>query len=268
VANLEEYLGVALLHSTTRRVTPTEVGLAYYDRCRAILDEIEDAEQTVIADHAEPRGILKVNAPMSFGMMHLGKTVVEFMAKYPDLAIQLDLTDRFVDPIQVGYDLVLRIAEPLPRGSLVVRPIIDVPRVLCAAPTYLNRKGEVNHPQDLKTHRCLHYGLLETGTRWYFQGPQGEESVKIDGIICANNAEVLRDAAVRGLGITKLPVFAVQEELRSGQLRRTMRPYRAKTLSLQALYPRHRSLSTKLRVFVEFLTQTFSKLLWDTIEAI
>jgi DNA-binding transcriptional LysR family regulator len=154
VIGLEEELGVQLLNRTTRSVSPSATGLAYYRRCVEILEALEEADIAVTRLQAEPRGVLRINAPMSFGTLHLGRALGDFMARYPDLQIQLILGDQLVDPVQEGHDVTLRIAD-LPSSGLIARKIAPARRIICAAPAYLERRGTPKHPNDLRGHDCL-----------------------------------------------------------------------------------------------------------------
>ncbi|MGB3692871.1 MAG: LysR family transcriptional regulator [Spirulinaceae cyanobacterium] len=259
VINLENHLGVQLLYRTTRQVTPTDNGRAFYQRCIEILSSIEEAELAVSQEHNEPKGTLKINAPMSFGISSLGAKIAEFMNRYTDIKIQLTLEDRFVDPIAEGYDLVIRIGLPLESPSLVAHHLTVLPRVICAAPSYLKVKGMPSLPQQLKNHSCLHYGYLTTGCQWQLISEKKEEQVSIDGIFCCNNGEVLRNAAVTGLGIVMLPTFIVKEELEQGKLQIILPNYQPPELTLCVIYPLNRHLSTKVQLFTQFLQQQYSK---------
>jgi DNA-binding transcriptional LysR family regulator len=197
VIELEQELGVQLLARTTRSVTPTEHGQAYYERCSAILSDLEEADLAVTRLQSEPRGLLRINAPMSFGTLHLGPAIAHFMERYPQLQIQLVLSDQQIDPVQEGFDVTVRIAD-LPSSSLIARRIAPALRVVCAAPSYLERRGTPKHPDDLRSHDCLAYGHLATGNQWKLTGSDGEHWIHIPWTLCTNNAEVLRDAAVRG----------------------------------------------------------------------
>src|SRR5580704_2634702 len=162
VIELEEELGVQLLSRTTRSVTATENGQAYYERCLAILADLEEADLAAARSQAEVRGLLRVNAPMSFGTLHLAAAVADFMEKYPELRIQLILSDQQIDPVQEGYDVRLRIAD-LPSSNMIARKIAPAHRAICASPTYLAQHGIPQHPDDLRGHACLTYGHLATG---------------------------------------------------------------------------------------------------------
>lgn len=257
VIGLENELRVQLLHRSTRVVSPTETGLAFYERCVEILASLEDAERSVMQLHEEPRGQLRVNAPMSFGTIHLAPAIADFLVQYPDLRVQLTLNDRFVDPIEEGFDVTVRIAEPQPMGSLIVLPLAPAPRVLCAAPSYLESQGIPTHPEQLRSHSCLHYGQIATNSQWTFTGTEGAYSIPIQGVMCSNNGEVLRDAAIRGLGITLLPMFIVGEAIEQELLQIVLPEYQSPELSIDVMYPVNRHLSIKIRLLVDFLQERF-----------
>jgi DNA-binding transcriptional LysR family regulator len=266
VIELERELGAQLLVRTTRSASPTENGQAYYERCIAILADIEEADRAVASLQSEPRGLLRVNAPMSFGTLHLGRAVADFMEKYPQLQIQLVLSDQQIDPVQEGFDVTLRIAD-LPSSSLIARKIAPAVRVVCAAPSYLARRGLPKHPSELRDHDCLTYGYLATGHQWKLTGPDGDHWIQIPWTLCSNNGEVLRDAVVKGRGIALLPTFIVGADLQEGGLRSILADYRAPEISVYAIYPQTRHLSVKVRVFIDFLIERFGgRPYWDLVK--
>lgn len=263
VIDLEAELGVQLLNRTTRSASTTDNGRLYYERCRAILADIEEAELAVSHLQATPRGVLKVNAPMSFGTLHLGKAVTAFMARYPDLQVHLILSDQQIDTVQEGFDVTIRIANAAD-SSLIARKIVPARRVLCASPAYLKRRGKPQHPDDLRSHDCLSYDYLGTGVQWKLTGADGDHWLHVSSRLSTNNAEVLRDAALAGLGIALLPTFIAGAEIRSGKLRGVLAGYQAPELSVCALYPPTRHLSVKVRVFIDFLVERLgSRPGWD-----
>ena len=255
VIALENDLGVQLLHRSTRVVTPTETGLAFHERCVEILASLDDAERSITQMHEQPKGRLRMNAPMSFGTLHLAPVLADFLVQYPDLQVQLTLSDRFVDPIEEGFDITVRIAKPPASASLIVHPLIAAPRVLCAAPTYLATHGTPTQPHELHHHSCLHYGQLATENHWMLIGADGEQTISVNGTLCSNNGEVLRDAAIRGLGITLLPLFIVGQDLQQGKLQIILPDYHPPELSISLIYPVNRHLSTKVRLLVDFLQE-------------
>ena len=257
VINLEDELKVQLLQRSTRQVNPTPTGLAYYERCINILAEVEAAENTIAQLQTKPKGTLKINAPMSFGTLYLGKAIAEFMIQYPELQVQLTLDDRFIDPVAEGYDLTIRIAQPEKSPSLVTKAIAPVSRVLCAAPSYLEKHGIPQHPQELTQHSCLHYGHLVAGNQWLLLNGEREYQVNVKGVLCSNNGEILKDACVRGLGITLLPNFIIRSELNDERLAIVLPDYQPPAISLCLVYPLNRHLNTKIKLFTEFFQQKF-----------
>jgi DNA-binding transcriptional LysR family regulator len=257
VIALENELGVQLLHRSTRVVSSTEIGLAFYERCVEILSSLEEAERSITQLQTEPKGRLRVNAPMTFGTMYIAPALADFLVRYPDIQVQLTLNDRFVDPIEEGFDVTVRIAEPQPISSLFVQPLAPAQRLLCAAPTYLETHGMPTHPTDLSDHCCLHYGQMAIENRWTLMGADGVHTVRVQGVLCSNNGEVLREAAIRGLGITLLPRFIVEPALQQGILQIVLPSYHPSQLSIEVLYPVNRHLSTKIRLLVDFLRERF-----------
>lgn len=255
VLNLEEALAVQLLQRTTRKVTPTPTGLAFYERCVAILADLEEAELAVSQLQTEPKGQLRVNAPMTFGTRFLSPVIAQFLKTYPDLHVELSLSDRFIDPIDEGFDVTVRIARPMRTPSLIVQELFPAPVILCAAPAYLATCLAPKTPAELAQHPCLAYGHIATDNQWTLVGPDGEHKVTINGPLCSNNGEPLRDAAVQGLGITLLPRFIVAADLHTGRLQQVLPEYEAPQISVCVLYPVNRHLSTKVRLFIDFLSQ-------------
>ncbi len=260
VINLENELGVQLFYRTTRKVTPTDTGRAFYDRCIDILSNLEEAELAVSQHTQQPKGILKINAPMSFGISFFGSKIAEFMTRYPDIKIQLTLEDRFVDPITEGYDLNMRIGSTPESPNLVVNQIKTFARFVCAAPSYLEAQGIPQYSKDLKHHNCLHYGHLTSGCQWLLINQDGKtEKVSINPVFYSNNGEVLRDAAIKGLGIVMLPDFIINSALRQGKLKVILPEYQVMGLSLCLFYPLNRHLSTKVRLFTQFIHNCFTE---------
>jgi DNA-binding transcriptional LysR family regulator len=257
VINLENELNVQLLNRTTRRVNLTETGQAFYERCVEILAALEEAELAVTQLQEEPKGRLRVNGPMTFGTLHLAPALLDFMTQYPDLQVQLTLNDRFIDPIEEGFDLTVRIADPPQSAGLIVHEIATINLLLCATPQYLAQQGYPEHPSDLKHHSCLHYGHLVTGNQWKLSGPDGEHLLQIRGVLCCNNGEVLREAVLRSLGIGLLPMFIVGDDLHQGSLQRVLPTYQPPRLSLCILYPANRHLSIKIQLLTGFLRNRF-----------
>jgi DNA-binding transcriptional LysR family regulator len=259
VIALESELEIQLLRRSTRQLNPTEMGMVFYDRAITILNDLEELTAAVTQLQERPRGTLRVNAPMTFGFLHLSPIVADFMAQYPDVHVDLVLNDRFVDPIEEGFDVTVRIAEPTESTSLIVRKIVPVRRLLCASPAYLAVHGEPRVPKDLREHRCLHYGYQTSGEQWKLTGPRGEIAARVNCVMWSNNGDSLKQVALRNQGIVLLPDFIVGEEVKKGELQTVLDDYRPTDIALCAIYPRYRHQSTKTRLFVDTLSEAFEK---------
>jgi DNA-binding transcriptional LysR family regulator len=267
VIELEQILGARLLDRTTRKVSVTEAGMAYYERCLAILSDIEETELQVSRLHDEPKGTLKLNAPMSFGTLHLGRAVADFMAAYSHLKVELALNDRFIDPVEEGFDVTIRIAD-LKDSSLIARKLAPSRRVLVASPDYVRANGYPESPDDLVYHQCLNYGHTTLMQRWNLTDGGKALNVPINSRLCANNGDVLRDAALAGQGITKLPTFLIGPEIEAGRLEVVLEDFPPTQLSIYALYAPNRYLAAKSRLFIDFLVDRFGpKPPWDSFLA-
>jgi DNA-binding transcriptional LysR family regulator len=266
VQALEKALGVRLLNRTTRRVTPTEVGLSYYRNCVRILAEVEEAERAASDLNATPRGLLKITAPYTFGTAHVAPAVADYLATHPDVSVELALNDRFVDLIEDGFDLAIRVGE-LPDSTLIARRLIETRNVLCASPQYLERCGEPRTLDDLTKHNCLIYPLSGLRGEWHFLDPDGrEETVQVSGRFIANNGDALRVLALRGEGIVRLPMFILDGDLAAGRLVRLLPLYEAQTFLVHAVYPPGQFLSAKVRSFVDFIAARFARMPLDKRE--
>ena len=255
VSALEAHLGLRLLNRTTRRFSLTEAGEHYFRDVSVILQALTEAQDRVSHLAEAPGGNLRVAAPLSFGVRALAPLLPAFLARYPDLHMTLDLDDRLVDILATGADLALRIGT-LTDSSLVARRITEFRRILCAAPSYLGRRGEPQTPTDLAGHACLHYSNLAPRDEWTLMGPKGPETVVVSGPLCANNGDLLRQAAIAGLGIVALPDFLVGDDLAAGHLVPILTAYGTAKLACSALWPSRQFVPAKVRVFVEFLAET------------
>jgi len=256
VMELEQILGARLLDRTTRRVTPTEAGLAYYQRALSILADIEETELQISRLHEEPRGVLKINAPMSFGILYLGEAIAAFMARYPELRIELVLNDRFIDPLEEGVDITVRIGE-LADSSLIARRLAPAHRALVATPDYIAQYGAPETIATLAKHRCLAYGHMAATHRWQLAVDGVATNVQINAALCSNNGEVLRAAALAGNGIANLPTFLVGPDIAAGRLVSILSGNPPTSLGIFALYAPNRYLAAKTRLFIDFLAARF-----------
>lgn len=263
VSQLEDRLGARLLNRTTRRLSLTEAGTAYYERAARILAEAAEADSAVSALQDEPRGTLRINAPMSFGQRHLAPAIGGFLERYPELRLDITLSDRFVDLIGEGYDVAVRIAA-LPDSSLIAAKLAPNRRVVCASPDYLARAGTPRHPQDLRQHNYFGYTYQATGNTWRFVGPEGPATVRVTGSLTANNGDILKAAMLQGLGLGLVPTFSIADELKSGELVVVLPDYIDTETSVYAVYPHSRHLSAKVRAFVDYLRRRFGpEPYWD-----
>jgi DNA-binding transcriptional LysR family regulator len=263
VQELEERLGTRLLNRTTRRLGLTESGAAYYERCQQVLRDIEEMDLSVAREVQQPRGVLRVNAPVVFGTRHLSRVLAEYEQRYPEVAIDLNLTDRFIDLVEEGADLAVRIGV-LTESTLVARRLCPVRVVLCASPGYLERHGTPRTPDDLAHHNCLGYTYTRGGAEWELIGPDGAVVVPIRGSLRANHGEVLHQAAIDGLGIALQPTFIAGEALAAGLLQPVLRDYPPSELSAYAVFLSRKFLSAKVRTFVDFLAEKFGpEPYWD-----
>ena len=257
VTRLEEKLGARLLNRTTRRLSLTEAGSELYGRSVRALAEIENAELEVARFQTEPRGLLRVSAPMSFSILQLGPVLQGFLARFPGVTLELSLDDRQVDLVEEGFDVAVRIGR-LQDSNLIARKIAPCRQVLCASPAYLAQRGEPERPEDLLEHSCNLYSLVSAPPEWRLLGPDGElHTVPINGSIQSNNGLVNRAAALAGGGIVLLPTFYLAEQLRSGTLKPVLCKFKPQELAVHAVYPERRNLMPKVRSFVDFLATTF-----------
>ncbi|MBF7141066.1 MULTISPECIES: LysR family transcriptional regulator [Pseudomonas] len=248
---LEARLGVRLLNRSTRRLDVTPLGQAYHEAALRLLNEVEQVEQSIASAQGQPRGTVRLSAPLSFAVEHLAGLLPLFMQRYPQVTVEVDLSDRSVDLIAEGFDLALRIGE-LEDSSLIARRIGQVERVWVASPDYLAAHGTPGTPGDLARHACLPYGHGRV-CQWRFEHEGQSQVIHVTGRLRANNGEVLREAAISGLGVTYLPLFIVRDALQAGHLVRVLDTYRPAALALSALYPQHRQGARAVQALVEFL---------------
>jgi len=259
VQQLEERLGARLLDRTTRRVNVTDAGRRFYEQCRRILAELDEAERSAGELHNEPRGELRVIAPTNFGLTDIGTAIADLIAEYPKLRVNLTMNDHVTDPIEAGYDIAISVG--MPRGtssSLVVRKLNTARRVLCAAPDYLKRRGAPQKPEDLTAHDCLSYSYVDVPDEWHLTGPGGERVVKVSGPIVTSHRHVLRTAAIRGFGIAYGPLDFFRDDLDSGMLQRVLPQYQLPDATIYAVYPAGQQPSAKVKAFNDFMTRHFA----------
>jgi DNA-binding transcriptional LysR family regulator len=255
VSALEAELGARLIARTTRSLALTEAGRGYYEQVARILAQMEEADLSVSQLQATPRGKLRVNAPMSFSLLRLAPVLPDFLALYPEIDVDLSMNDRRVDLMEEGFDLAIRLGR-LAESSLVARKLGPMQRIVCASPAYLAERGLPKVPADLRVHDCLCYSNADTVDEWRFSGPEGRAiTVEVKGRVRANNGDLLRLAALRGLGLVDLPSFLVGADIEAGALVPVLRDYIRQEGGVYAVYPHARYLPPKIRVFIDFLAE-------------
>lgn len=261
VAELEERLGVRLMHRTTRKLSLTDDGQRFLARCKDLLAAIDEAESELSATAGNPSGLIRVNAPVTFGTMHLAPLWGRFMDRYPRVTLDVTLGDRIVDLVEEGYDMAIRISN-LPNSALVSRTLASTRMVLCASPRYLRAHGTPTDPSELTAHRTISFSYWVTRDEWHFAGPEGEVIVRIKTGMHTNNGDTCRFAALDHQGIILQPDFLIGEDLRSGALVELMPEYRAVSLGVHAVYPTRKHLSLKVRRLIDFLAEAFQNPVW------
>jgi len=263
VTQLERSLGARLLNRTTRALSVTEAGSALYHHCARIVEELDAAKLAVGRLHTEPRGLLRITAPVAFGRLHVAPALAEFLDRYPEVKIDMATTDRFVDLAEEGYDLAIRIVD-LPAPTLVARKLAPVNRKLVATPDYFSRYGVPQSPADLEQHNCLTYTYFNPQDPWRLRGPDGDISVRATGNLRVNDDDALAAAVVQGLGLALLPTFLIGDELQSGRLRAALSQYIPLERHIYAVYLANRHVSAKVRAFIDFLLDRFGpQPYWD-----
>jgi DNA-binding transcriptional LysR family regulator len=254
VANLEHQLGVRLLNRTTRHLSLTEAGSVYFEQCSEALDILQAAEAAVGAQTAHPQGVLKVTAPGWFATRKFADLLVAYRERYPEVLIDLRLENRFVDLVEEGYDMALR-ATSEPSPSLIVRPLCKVPFMLTGEPGYLERHGTPRHPADLDRHRLIlpTYTNIETVE---LSGPDGTFTVKNQAVFKTNDTSMSLQLVRAGLGLAYFPEWIVAPELTAGNLVRVLPEYTAFSPSVYAVYTSRKYMTTKVRTFIDFLSES------------
>ncbi|MFM0207795.1 LysR family transcriptional regulator [Paraburkholderia sediminicola] len=268
VNELEAHLGTRLLNRTSRKLSLTEGGETLYARCKSILDDVAETEGLVSSASVEPRGRLRINAPVSFGILHLAPLWPEFMRKYPKVELDVSLIDRVVDIVEEGYDLAIRISRS-GSTSHAARKLATSRNILCASPAYLARYGYPAVPEDLVEHRCIGYSYAATGNEWQLiDSEKKAHTVKVNYHMHTNNGDTARAAALAGQGVIWQPTFLIGDDLRAGKLIQLLPDYRLPDIDVLALYPSRRHLSAKIRAVVDFLVDAFGGVPpWDRVDA-
>ncbi len=257
VAALERHLSIKLLNRSTRQLSLTEVGKQYYDRCIHILDELIETESLLRNQESVPTGTLRINTPVTFGEICIVPHLWQFLDKFPELTIDLIMDDHYVDLVKDGIDVAIRIG-PMPDSALVAKKLGDSPRVVFASPNYLKQRGEPKSLQDLQKHNCIVYTLLTTRNEWHFIGPNGEETIRVNGRFSANNPRTICDAVIDGQGIAVAPLWLVNKYIETGEVKVVLENYVPTPLEIHAVFPGRRYVPAKVRCFIEYFSKQMS----------
>ena len=257
VSDLEARLGVRLLQRTTRRLSLTEEGQVFYAHCKELLIGIDEAEAEITSRSDTATGLIRINAPVTFGILHLAPLWGQFRSQYPGVSLDVTLGDRIVDLVDEGYDVAIRIAT-LPDSTLISKRLATTRMVLCASPTYLQLHGQPSHPSELASHAVIAYSYWSSGDEWKFQGVDGTASIKTNACIHTNSGDTCRAAALADQGIILQPSFLVGDDLVSGDLIELMPAWKAMTMGIYAVYPSRKHVPLKVRALIDFLTRHFA----------
>lgn len=254
VMQLESDLGVRLLNRNTRQVSLTEAGAEYLERLGHILAELDDAELALTTLNTEPRGLLRLNAPPSFGAFHLVPLLAEFMQAYPNVHVEMKLTDRAADVVEEGFDLAIEVGR-LADSSLVARVLAHSRLVICGSPDYLRKHGTPQTPEDLANHNCLTSSRFPPRDEWPLRSPDGDRLHKVSGTFRSNIGDAVHRMAVQGIGLTMLPTYMVGQDLKKGRMQAVLTEYEPTPYMIAALYPDRRYLPAKVRSLMDFLVE-------------
>lgn len=257
VDHLESHLGTRLLHRTTRRLSLTESGKDYYDRCTSILSEIDEAEGNAAKLNQSPRGTLRLTMPISFSVRHMGKVLAEFSERNPEVRVELTLSDQRSNMIHEGLDLAIRIAPPIDSSERWIELATDR-LIVCGSPRYFQEHGKPSHPTELAEHNCLLYTHSTAGHDWKFANSEQEFQVRVSGSCTANNGDILTEMVSSGAGLVRMPLFIVGDAIRSGKLQPIFEQYETEIIGIYAVPASKKYVSTKVRSFIEFLKETKS----------
>ena len=257
ITRLEKRLGSRLLNRTTRTISLTDAGRAYYERCSQIVIDAENAERSINQLQENPGGLLRINAPASFGSKYLLDVLSQFMHRYPEVKLEVEFNDRFIDVVAEGYDVVIRVGE-IKDSNLVARKFTSSRGVVVASPDYLKDKGCPKRAEDLVQHDCIAYSLLPTPTQWVFYKDGVRSSVTIDPRAMCNSPDIEVAMVVQGIGITRLPLFTCEKEVASGELQIILEDYDQLKYDVYAVYPHRQYLTAKVRAFVDFVVDAFA----------
>ena len=265
ISQLEEKIGVRLLLRTTRRLALTAEGMQFYEHCAAVLASAEAARQSIAGASDSIRGVLRVNAPITFTQMYLARSISLFLRQHPEVEVVLSADDRLVDVIEGGFDVVVRITRMKGDSSLVARRLVSDRLVVCGSPDYLRRAGTPQHPDELVQHNCLHYALVPVAGEWRFRTNGERYSVPAKGNFTSSDGTALREAAISGVGLAVLPFFMVAADVASGKLVTVLDEFRKAEIGVFAVYANRKQQPARTRAFLDFLAQYFAEPNWKAL---
>lgn len=267
ITMLEETLGVKLIQRSTRKLHLTEAGERYFKLAQIATECAVEAEYAASELQSSPKGILRINIPMSFGRLHITPIIPEFLKRFPEISIKLEMSDEVTDIISEGVDIAIRGGE-LPNSSLIAKKIAPFKSIICASEEYLQLNGNPNTPGDLKKHNCILFSNQLNPKEWVFIKDNETQAVKINGSFQANNSEAIMEAIIGGIGIGRLPTFVTGSDLGSLNLKQVLPDFAMPEKTLYALFPERKYMPTKIRVFIDFIVEKLGgdKPYWDSIK--
>lgn len=259
IGELEAHLGVRVFNRTTRRMSLTEAGSTYYERVIRVLDDLEDADGVIGSMRNTPSGTLRVAAPMTVTLTCLSTAIPSFLERYPELSLDLHLDDRRVDLIEEGFDIAIRGSDRLEESGLIARKLMTMTHVLCGAPSYFERVGRPQKPEDLANHNCIQFTLSGHATEWTFQNANRSVRMPVNGRYKVSSSLAVRDALCAGFGLSLIPLVYVKDDLEKGRLCSALEEWSADETTLYAIYPSRQYVVPKVRTFLDFLVETLSE---------
>jgi DNA-binding transcriptional LysR family regulator len=258
VGEVEDKLGVRLFNRSTRRLALTEAGRSYYERALPLLEEFAELVDNVTGEQSNPQGLLRVSVPVTFGEMKLSPLIPKFLARYPDMRVELQLLDRMIDMLEEGIDVVIRIGG-VDDSNLIARHIKSLPLILCASPQYIQEHGQPRCAQDISEHNCIIDSNFRIGKQWPIISPDGvTDSIAVTSKVAANSPRAVKEIAIAGGGIGMIPRFIVEDAFAEGSLVEILPGYSTLEFGLFAIYPHRRYLPKKVRCFIDFMIEEFS----------
>ncbi|QPC42698.1 LysR family transcriptional regulator [Kaustia mangrovi] len=255
IGELEAHLGVRLLNRTTRRMSLTEAGTLYYDQIVRVLDELEEADSSLGPLQRRPTGLLRVSAPMTLTLVCLSPALPKFLARHPELSLDLRMDDRRVDIVEEGFDVAIRASDRLEDSSLIARRLMTMPHVVCGAPSYFERSGAPASPESLEDHTCIQFTLSGHVDEWTFEKAGRSVRIPVNGRYRVTSSLAVRDALRAGFGLSLMPLAYVREDIEQGRLQTVLDDWSAVNLSVYAVYPSRRHVVAKVRAFLDFLVE-------------